>query len=87
MNSHTRSVIADKILKISKGKETPLSLCQDAVVPYQQITLQNPQINYAIQGMINQKHKTLTTILSLIVKKPLLVWLVCLISLRLAARD
>ena len=51
MISHKRSVIADKILKISKGKQTSLSLCQDADAPCQQITLQNPQNNFAIQGI------------------------------------
>ena len=45
-----RSVIADKILKISK-REPHLSLGQDAGVPCQQLTFQSQQIHEKIQGL------------------------------------
>ena len=45
-----RSVIADKILKIS-GRDTHVSLCQEAGVPCQQLSFQNPQNYDQIQGM------------------------------------
>ena len=44
-----RSVKADKILKLS-GRDKHASLCQEAGVPCQQLTFQNPQIYDKIQG-------------------------------------
>ena len=50
-----RSVIADKILKISR-REAHLTLCQDAGAPCQQLTFQSPKIHEKIQGLNHIKN-------------------------------
>ena len=87
MTGPQRSVIADKILKISE-RDKYVSLCQEAGVPCQQLIFQNPQIYDKIQGTCCLKTTLNTfTLTRDILKKPPPVWSVCSVSLHWAARD